>query len=112
MDTQEFAQDKLVGHWRWSNKVHSCDWILLEDGTFAANVMEKGIMVSRQTGRWTIDGDELVCSSISDEFDMIGSPEDRDVLLEVAERFFIIRARDGNRRKYERIDQPNAAKIN
>jgi hypothetical protein len=104
MDAQEFKQHQLVGHWRYANKVHGCDWILLEDGTFAASVTAKGILASRQTGRWTIDGRILVCSSIHDEFDMIGSSEDRDTLLEVTDEYFIIRARDGVRRKYERIN--------
>jgi hypothetical protein len=105
MGTHGFTQDQLVGHWRYADKFYGCDWILQEDGTFTGSVTRGGILVSRQTGRWIIEGDQLVCSSIRDEFNMLGSSTDRDLLLEVTEQFFIIKTRQGIRRRYERIDQ-------
>ena len=104
MEIQEYKQEQLVGHWRYSSRVYRCDWMLLEDGTFGASVTEREEEVSRQTGRWALEGDQLLCFCIRDAFGIAASSEDRDVLLEVSERYFIIRTRDGARRKYERID--------
>ncbi len=100
---QNITAGQLVGHWACKAGRYACDWLLREDGSFMANVTEKGVTVSRQSGRWRIEDGQLVTFDIFDEFDMIASPEDSDTLLEVREQFFVLRTRQGTSRRYKRV---------
>ncbi len=100
---QNITAGQLVGRWACKAGRYTCDWLLREDGSFLANVTEKGATVSRQSGRWRVEDGQLVTFDIFDEFDMIGSPEDSDTLLEVQGQFFVLRTRQGTRRRYERV---------
>jgi hypothetical protein len=103
MDAQNYKEQQLVGHWRYAGGRFCCDWMLLEDGTFGASVTDRGELVSNPRGRWAIEGDQLLSFCIRDELGMALFSEDRDVLLEVTDRYFVIRTRDGARRKYMKI---------
>jgi hypothetical protein len=106
---EDISTTQLVGRWHCKAGRYMCDWSLRGDGSFSADVTERGITVSHQTGRWKIEGGELVTFSITDEFDMIGSSQDSDTLLEVAEEFFILKTRQGIRRRYERVQEKRLA---
>lgn len=106
---QAKSMNELVGHWRCKAGRYLCDWSLRGDGSFLADITERGATVSRQTGRWKIEDDQLVTFSIVDEFDMIASSEDADTLMEVARDCFILRTRQGVRRKYERVQETRVA---
>ncbi len=74
------------------------------DGSFSANVMEHGVTISRQIGTWAVEAADLVSVCTDDEFDLVGpGHEERDSLLEVAEDYFILRTRQGTRRRYKRV---------
>lgn len=100
---------QLVGRWHCKAGRYRCDWFLRSDGSFSADVTERGITVSRQTGRWKIEDGELVTFSITDDFDMIGSSQDSDTLSEVTEDFFILKTRQSTRRRYERVHDTKVA---
>jgi hypothetical protein len=56
------------------------------------------------TGRWSVRGDTLFYTYVSDALDRIpAGATDRDRLLSVQREFFIIEAADGRKRKYLRI---------
>lgn len=61
-------------------------------------------MIMKFTGRWSVVGDTLFYTYLSDAFHRIPvGAKDRDKLLSVQPEFFIIQAADGKRRKYSRI---------
>ena len=71
---------------------------------FKGEVVYRAKLISKFTGRWSVDGDTLLYTYISDALDRIpAGATDRDKLLSVHREFFIIEAADGSRRKYLRI---------
>ena len=63
-----------------------------------------GKTISKFTGRWSVEGDTLLYTYISDALDKIpAGATDRDKLLSVQREFFIIQAADGSKRKYLRV---------
>jgi len=74
------------------------------DGSFKGEVVYHAKLISKFTGRWSVDGDALLYTYISDELDRIpAGATDRDKLLSVHREFFIIEAADGSKRKYLRV---------
>jgi hypothetical protein len=104
--TPGFTSGQLVGRWRARQGAYVCEWVLKDDGTFVADVAERGITISHVIGAWGIESTELVSTCNEDEFDLVGpGHQERDVLLEVATDHFILRTRQGIRRKYERVHE-------
>jgi hypothetical protein len=102
----DFTSGQLVGSWRVRQGAYVCDWVLKSDGTFVADVAEHGITISHVIGGWVIEGTELVSTSTKDEFDLVRpGHQERDVLLVISADYFVLRTRQGIRRKYERIHE-------
>ena len=101
---QSSSPSRLVGEWRYTDKIQGCHYIFNRNGTFQGDVVYHGKMISRFTGRWSVDGDTLLYAYISDALDRIpAGATDRDKLLSVRREFFIIQAADGSERKYLRV---------
>ena len=104
MSNQESINTRLIGRWRARQGHYTCDWLLRPDGSFSAEVTERGVAISHQIGTWAVEAMELVSVCSDDEFDLVGpGHEERDSLLEIAEHYFILRTKQGTRRKYERV---------
>jgi hypothetical protein len=98
------SQSSLVGEWRYADKIQSCHYVFNRDGSFKGEVVYRAKLISKFTGRWSVDGDSLLYTYISDELDRIpAGATDRDRLLSVQRESFIIEAADGSKRKYLRI---------
>jgi hypothetical protein len=98
------SQSSLVGEWRYADKIQSCHYIFNRDGSFRGEVVYHAKLISKFTGRWSIDGNTLLYTYISDELDRIpAGATDRDRLLSIQRESFIIEAADGSKRKYLRI---------
>jgi len=94
----------LVGEWRYADKIQGCHYVFNPDGTFRGDVVFHARLISKFTGRWSVRGDTLFYSYVSDALDRIpAGATDRDKLLSVQSEFFIIEAADGSKRKYLRI---------
>jgi hypothetical protein len=94
----------LVGEWRYADNRQSCRYHFKKDGRFTGEVRERAMLVSKFTGTWTVQGDALLYTYISDEMDRIpAGATDRDKLLSVESDSFLIEAADGSRRRYSRI---------
>jgi hypothetical protein len=94
----------LVGDWRYADAIQSCQYSFKGDGSFTGDVKQRAKMVSKFTGRWTVKGDALLYTYISDAFGRIpAGATDRDRLLEVKRDSFLIQAANGERRRYLRI---------
>lgn len=101
---QPRAASVLLGEWRYADKIQSCQYVFNRDGSFSGEVTYHGKLISKFTGRWTVDGDNLLYRYINDSFDRIpAGATDRDQLLSVQSDFFVIQAKDGSRRKYLRV---------
>jgi hypothetical protein len=108
--TEDLTTAKFIGHWRARRGVYCCDWILRDDGTFAAKISVLGIPILRPTGIWSVEGNELVSIYSDDWFNLVErGRKDTDRLLEVAEDYFIIMEREGSRRRYERVYERRVA---
>jgi hypothetical protein len=100
--TQDFSVAEFIGHWRVRWRVLCFDWIFRDDSSFIGKFSVLGIPILRFTGTWSIDGDKLF--SIYDKHLLMpGGQKDTDMLLEVAEDYFILVTRLGFRRKWERV---------
>jgi hypothetical protein len=98
------SQNSLVGEWRYADKIQSCHYVFSRDGSFKGEVVYHAKLISKFTGRWSIEGDTLFYTYVSDALDRIPAGAiDRDKLLSVRREFFIIQAADGSKRKYVRI---------
>lgn len=98
------SPSSLVGEWRYADKIKGCHYVFNRNGTFAGDVVFHGKTMSKFTGRWSIEGDALLYSYISDALGKIPpGVTDRDKLLNVQREFFIIQAADGSKRKYVRV---------
>jgi hypothetical protein len=96
--------DSLVGEWRYQDKIQSCHYIFNRDGTFRGRVIYRARLISKFAGRWTVQGDTLLYTYVSDVFERIPAGTiDRDRLLSVQNGFFVIEAADGSKRKYVRV---------
>ena len=94
----------LVGEWRYADKIQSCHYVFDRDGTFKGEVVYHTKLISKFTGRWSVEGDALLYTYLGDALDRIpAGATDRDKLLSVHREFFIIEAADGSKRKYLRI---------
>jgi hypothetical protein len=98
------SQSILVGEWRYADRIQSCHYIFNRDGTFKGEVVYHAKLISKFTGRWSVDGGALLYTYVSDELGRIpAGATDRDKILSAKREYFIIEAADGSRRKYLRI---------
>ena len=94
----------LVGRWRYVDARQSCDYSFNRDGSFTGEVRLQTKLVSKFTGRWTVKGEALLYTYLSDVFGRIPpGATDRDQLLEVNPDSFLIQAANGDRRRYRRL---------
>ena len=95
---------ELVGDWRYADKIQSCRYSFRRDGSFTGEVRLQKRLVSKFTGRWSIKGQSLHYTYLSDALGRIpAGATDRDELLEVKTDSFIIQAANGARRRYLRV---------
>src|SRR5207253_2232954 len=74
----------LVGGWRYSDQILRCDYVFNRDGSFSGQVIDRGKLVSKFTGRWHIAGRTLNYTYLGDELERIPSgATDQDKLLSV-----------------------------
>jgi hypothetical protein len=98
------SQAPFVGDWLYADQVQSCRYSFRADGTFHGEVQQKAATISRFTGRWMVKGDALLYTYLSDAFGRIpAGATDRDQVLKVTRDSFLIRAMNGERRRYRRI---------
>jgi hypothetical protein len=84
--------------------MQSCDYSFKADGSFTGQVRHRARIVSNFTGRWIVKGNALLYTYVSDAFGRIPSgATDRDQLLEVRPESFLIKAANGDERRYRRI---------
>jgi len=94
----------LVGEWRYADRIKGCHYVFNRNGTFSGDVVYRGKTISKFTGRWSVDGDILLYTYVSDAFDRIpAGATDRDKLLSVHQEFFILEAANGSKRRYLRV---------
>ena len=94
---------QLVGNWRYADEVQSCRYAFSSDGSFTGAVRLRGRLVSKFSGRWSITGQSLHYTYLSDALGRIpAGATDRDELLEVKQDSFVIQAANGERRRYLR----------
>jgi hypothetical protein len=102
VDTRK--QTELVGRWRYVDDKQSCEYSFERDGSFTGQVRHRAKIVSQFTGRWTVRGETLRYTYLSDTFGRIpAGATDRDQLLEVTPDSFVIQAANGDRRRYRRL---------
>jgi len=98
------SRSDLVGHWRYADSTQSCDYSFKADGSFTGQVRHRGRVVSNFTGRWAVRGNALHYTYISDVFGRIPpGATDQDQLLEIKPESFLIKAANGDQRRYRRI---------
>lgn len=101
---QSHVPSELVGHWRYADRIQSCVYVFNADGTFSGEVVYHAKVISRFTGHWSVDRDNILYDYTRDELGRIPAGTiDRDRLLTVAKDSFVIQAGDGQSRKYQRI---------
>ena len=94
---------RLVGDWRYSDRVQSCRYSFKSDGSFTGEVRMESKLVSQFTGRWSVKGQTLFYRYLSDKLGRIpAGVTDQDELLEVKRDSFVIRAANGDERRYVR----------
>ena len=94
----------LVGKWRYADRTQSCQYIFNRNGSFSGEVVYHARTISKFSGHWRVDGDNLAYVYLHDDLGRIASgTTDRDKLVAVAKDSFVIEAVDGKRRKYLRI---------
>jgi hypothetical protein len=97
------ADRQLVGDWRYADRVQSCHYSFKGDGTFTGEVRMRSKLVSKFAGRWSVKGNALFYRYLSDALGRIpAGATDRDQLLEITKDSFVIRAANGDRRRYLR----------
>lgn len=98
------SSNLLVGEWRYVDRIQGCHYVFNRDGSFRGDVVYRAKLISKFTGRWSVEGDTLHYTYIGDAFGRIpAGATDRDKLLKINREFFIIEAADGSRRKYLRV---------
>jgi outer membrane biogenesis lipoprotein LolB len=94
---------QLVGDWRYSDRIQSCTYSFQRDGSFTGEVRMRSRLVSQFSGRWSVKGQILFYRYLSDALGRIpAGTTDQDQLLEVTEGSFVIRAANGDQRRYQR----------
>jgi hypothetical protein len=94
---------KLVGDWWYSDRVQSCRYSFKSDGSFTGEVRMRSKLVSQFAGRWSVKGQTLFYRYLSDKLERIPpGATDQDELLEVKRDSFVIRAANGDERRYVR----------
>jgi hypothetical protein len=97
------AGSRLVGDWRYSDKLQSCHYSFRPDGSFSGEVMQRGRLALKFTGRWRVEKEAILYVYLSEAHDRIPpGTTDRDQLLELRKDWFVIQAADGERRRYLR----------
>lgn len=100
---QSRAGSDLVGEWHYADKIQGCHYVFNRDGSFWGEVMYRRKLLSKFSGRWSVEGNILHYTYVSDVLHRIpAGSTDRDKLLNVQRDFFVIEARDGSKRKYLR----------
>ena len=95
---------QLVGNWRYLDQVQSCQYSFKNDGSFTGEVKLRKKLISKFKGRWSVRGQTLLYSYVSDALGRIpAGATDRDQLLEIRKDFFVIQAANGERRRYLRM---------
>jgi len=95
---------QLVGNWRYADQVQSCRYSFESDGSFTGEVRLRTKLISKFKGRWSVQGETLLYSYVSDALGRIPAGAiDRDELIEIRKDSFVIQAADGDRRRYVRI---------
>lgn len=98
------AQSRLVGEWRYADKTRGCHYVFNRDGSFTGDVVAHGKLISRFSGRWSVDAGTINYIYLGDAFEKIPvGATDRDKLMNVQSESFTIEAADGGRRTYVRI---------
>lgn len=97
-------RNSLVGEWRYADQTQSCHYAFKEDGTFTGEVIYRTRLISKFKGRWTVNGNALLYTYLSDALGRIpAGATDRDKLLGIQKDSFLIEAADGSRRRYLRV---------
>jgi len=95
---------QLVGNWRYTDRVQSCQYSFKNDGTFTGEVKLRKKLISKFKGRWSVRGQTLLYSYMSDVLGRIpAGATDRDQLLEIKQDSFVIQAANSERRRYVRM---------
>jgi hypothetical protein len=95
---------QLVGNWRYADQVQSCRYSFESDGSFTGEVKLRTKLISKFKGRWSVRGQTLLYSYVSDALGRIpAGATDRDELLEIKKNSFVIQAANGDRRRYVRM---------
>ncbi len=94
----------FVGDWIYADNIQSCRYSFSADGSFHGEVKYNAATISRFTGRWAVKESALVYTYLGDAFGRIpAGSTDRDQILDVSRDSFLIRAANGERRRYRRI---------
>jgi hypothetical protein len=94
----------LVGSWRYTDQIQSCQYSFEGDGSFTGEVKLRKKLISKFKGRWSVRGQTLLYSYLSDALGRIpAGATDRDQLLEIRKDSFVIQAANGERRRYMRM---------
>jgi len=95
---------RLVGNWRYTDQLQSCQYSFKNDGSFTGEVKLRKKLISKFTGWWSVRGHTLLYSYVSDALGRIpAGATDRDQLLEIRKDSFVIQAANGERRRYLRM---------
>lgn len=96
-------QSKLIGEWRYTDKIQSCHYVFKGDRSFYGEVTYHGKLVSKFAGHWSVQGDALLYQYTSDALHRIPvGATDRDTILSIQNESFTIEAADGSQRTYSR----------
>jgi len=97
------ARSALVGDWHYHDQAQTCHYLFQSDGRFSGEVTMQSKLVSKFTGRWSVQGDRLLYVYASDALHRIPvGATDSDRLLKIEKNWFMIEAADGSHRRYER----------
>lgn len=95
---------RLVGSWRYMDQIQSCQYSFRSDGSFTGEVKLRKKLISKFKGRWSVRGQTLLYSYVSDALGRIpAGTTDRDQLLQIGKDSFVIEAANGDRRRYVRM---------
>jgi hypothetical protein len=95
---------QLLGSWRYTDQIQSCQYSFKSDGSFTGEVKLRKKLISKFKGRWSVRGQTLLYSYVSDALGRIpAGTTDRDQLLEIGKDSFVIEAANGERRRYVRM---------
>ncbi len=93
----------LVGDWHYRDRNQACHYLFGSDNRFSGEVTVRGKLVSKFTGKWSVQGDRLLYVYASDALGRIPvGATDSDRLLKIEKDWFLIEAADGSQRRYER----------